>query len=60
MFDSIPNDPIILLSFVNTELRDTFPNLQEFCKAHSVSEDEISKKLDAVGYHYNETQNRFK
>ena len=27
----IPEDPVILLSFVNTKLRDEYPNLDELC-----------------------------
>ena len=27
----IPEDPVILLSFVNTKLRDEYPSLDELC-----------------------------
>ena len=34
----LPEDPIILLSFVNTQLRDFYPTLDAFCSAANVSE----------------------
>ena len=30
----IPNDPVILLSFVNARLRDEYDSLEELCGAH--------------------------
>lgn len=55
----IPNDPAILLSYVNTQLRDFYPSLQEFCKALSSDETEIKAKLLSLGYEYNPKLNRF-
>lgn len=59
MLTTLPNDPVLLLSFLNTQLRDFYPNLDELCKAFMVDKDAISTKLDAIDYHYDETQNRF-
>ena len=60
MYSSLPKDPMILLSFVNTELRDNFSSFQEFCKALSISESVINCKLYDIGYFYNEKTNSFK
>ena len=57
---NIPNDPIILLSFVNTKLRDEFSNLDELCGSLCVSRDEIESKLESVGYKYDKETNSFK
>ena len=57
---NIPNDPIILLSYINTQLRDNYSSLDEFCKSASVSKEEIEKKLESVGYKYDENRNCFK
>ena len=59
MTQSIPNDPIILLSFTNTQLRDHFKNLNEFCKAYMIDETYITEKLKIVDYSYNEITNQF-
>lgn len=56
---SLPKDPVMLLSFVNTELRDNYSNLTEFCRAYDEDEDVIVSKLDSIGYTYNSEQNRF-
>lgn len=56
---SIPNDPMILLSYINTQLRDFYPSLDELCKALSVSREEIEAKLSSVDYTYNSELNRF-
>lgn len=33
---SLPNDPMILLSYVNTQLRDFYSSLEEFAKTNSI------------------------
>lgn len=55
----LPNQPMILLSFVNTKLRDDFSSLDELCKSFSVAEDEIREKLGSIDYEYDETLNKF-
>ena len=59
MTQSIPNDPIILLSFTNAQLRDHFKNLTEFCKAYMIDETYIVQKLQIVDYTYNKITNQF-
>ncbi len=55
----MPKDPFILLSYVNTKLRDQYPSLEELCSAECVSIGELTKTLSAVGFEYDEKQNRF-
>lgn len=55
----MPNDPIILLSYINTKLRDTYPSLDELCRSESADQDEIIEKLSSVGYEYDKKLNRF-
>lgn len=55
----IPKDPMILLSFVNTKLRDFYPSLEEFCRAEGVGEEELKEKLAAIDYTYDLVQNKF-
>ncbi|MDE5737481.1 MAG: DUF4250 domain-containing protein [Oscillospiraceae bacterium] len=57
---NLPNDPAILVSYVNTQLRDFYPSLEEFCKANNYNMQEILNKLATIGYSYDEKQNRFK
>ena len=39
----LPNQPMILLSFINTKLRDDFSSLDELCEDFHVAKDEIEK-----------------
>ena len=57
---NIPNDPAILLSYVNTMLRDNYDSLDELCKSLDISRNELEKKLSAIGYVYSPELNRFK
>ena len=36
----IPKDPIMCLSFVNTQLRDAYNSLEELCRAFDVKKEE--------------------
>lgn len=55
----IPNDPIILLSFLNTKLRDKYRNIDEMCDDMELDREQIEKKLLSVGYKYSDTRNQF-
>ena len=59
MNNSLPKDPVILLSYVNTMLRDKYSNLDDLCKSLNISEDDITTPLASIDYHYNESLNRF-
>ena len=59
----IPQDPIILLSYVNTQLRDNYSSLDGLAEGLSLSADELKEiveKLEAVGYKYDEGVNQFR
>lgn len=58
-FMSLPQDPMILLSYVNTKLRDEYPSLRELCQSLCEDEDELRRRLAEVDYEYDETLNRF-
>lgn len=55
----IPNDPMMLLSFVNTRLRDIYPSLEEMCAALGVSKAEVTGKLAEAGFEYSRENNKF-
>ncbi|MBQ8625183.1 MAG: DUF4250 domain-containing protein [Agathobacter sp.] len=56
---SLPKDPVMLLSVVNTQLRDQYTSLEELAKAHMISEEEITSKLKTINYEYNIEHNQF-
>lgn len=56
---ALPKDPIILLSYINTQLRDNYSSLEELCKACDADSKEIETKLASINYHYNPETNSF-
>ncbi|MGN0500162.1 MAG: DUF4250 domain-containing protein [Ruminococcus sp.] len=56
---NLPTDPMILLSFINTKLRDFYPSLDALCEDADISREEIIKKLSAIDYTYNAELNKF-
>ena len=59
MYDSLPKDPVILLSFTNTQLRDTFKSLSDFCTNFQITEEDICAKLSVLNYEYDAKINQF-
>lgn len=55
----IPQDSVMLLSFINLKLRDYYGNLEQLCDDLDVNEQEIRDKLASIDYHYNEERNQF-
>lgn len=55
----IPKDPIMLLSYINTQLRDFYPSMEELCAALDLSAEEIDGALAPLGYQYDKARNRY-
>ena len=55
----IPNDPIILMSYLNTQLRDHYSSLEDLCKSMDLDATEIAETLKDVGYVYHQERNQF-
>lgn len=56
---NLPQDPIMLLSYVNTQLRDYYSSLDDFCVSLDVSRAELEEKLAAADYEYDAEKNAF-
>jgi len=56
---NLPKDPNILLSYINTELRDNYPSLSELSHSMDIDMDMLKSTLLKSGYSYNEEMNRF-
>jgi hypothetical protein len=55
----LPKNPILLLSIVNTKLRDFYSSLDELCQDLDESKDEIIDILAGCGYIYDKELNQF-
>ena len=53
-------NPYLLLSVINTALRDEYSSLRDYCLSTGESEEEIVNKLKEIGYEYLEEENVFK
>lgn len=55
----IPQDPVMLLSFVNLKLRDYYSSLDVLCEDLDIEKGEILQKLGSIGYRYDKERNQF-
>ena len=55
----IPRDPVMLLSYVNTQLRDFYASLDAFCEDKDISREELLEKLSSIDYQYDTVTNQF-
>lgn len=59
MLTGLPKDPILLLSVVNTKLRDYYPSLDALCDDMDVSRELLEEKLGMIDYRYDAEKNQF-
>lgn len=57
--NNLPKDPVILLSYINTQLRDFYPTLDELCDSLSADKQVICNTLSQIDYSYDPTSNQF-
>lgn len=58
---NIPQDPFMLLSFINMKLRDgDYDSFTDLCHSLELNEKEISDKLSNAGFEYVPSLNQFK
>ena len=57
--NKLPSSPIILLSIINTKLRDFYSSLDQLCDDLDEDKCEIIFLLENNGYFYNEKLNQF-
>ncbi len=59
MLNELPKDPVMLLSVINTKLRDHYSSLQELCEDLNLDQVELEKQLETIDYKYDKKQNQF-
>lgn len=59
MNDGIPQDSMILFSYINLKLRDNYDSLDELCEDLDIDRDELCGKLASAGFEYSEKYNKF-
>ena len=56
---NIPQDPVMLLSVINTALRDRYKGLDELCSAEDIDRSVLEEKLRQIDYAYDPSHNQF-
>lgn len=56
---SLPQDPMMLFSYVNTKLRDDYSSLDALCDDLDVDRRQLEQKMADAGFEYNPSQNKF-
>ena len=59
MSAGLPRDPVMLLSVVNTKLRDYYTTLDVLCEDMQVDKQELIGKLEMIDYTYDAGSNQF-
>ena len=55
---NIPKDPVMLLSYINTQLRDNYPDMDELCRSLCLDRKDVDEKLASIDYEYDPEKNQ--
>ena len=55
----LPKDPLLLMSVVNTKLRDYYADLDALCEDLNEDRAALEAKLSAIGFFYDRQRNQF-
>ncbi|MDO5444643.1 MAG: DUF4250 domain-containing protein [Eubacteriales bacterium] len=55
----LPQDPVILFSYLNTKLRDEYSSLDRLCDDMDISRKDLEDILSQAGFTYDAVRNRF-
>ncbi len=58
-YNNLPSDPIMLMSLINTKLRDFYPDLDALCDDMDIDKTGLTSKLAGAGFNYDKKLNRF-
>ena len=59
MITNLPKDPMILLSVVNTKIRDQYHTLDALCEDMQIEKNDIIEILKGIDYEYDESRHQF-
>lgn len=55
----IPQDPFMLMSFINLKLRDYYDSLDTLCEDLGLDKEQLCDKLKGAGFEYSEENKKF-
>jgi len=57
--NNLPTSPIVLLSYINTKLRDQYSSLESLLDDLNITKDEVDNILNGIGYFYDQNLNKY-
>lgn len=57
--ENLPQDPAILLSYINTKLRDEYSDLDALCEGLGIDREGLVARLGQAGFEYSPEHNKF-
>lgn len=57
--EKLPEDPAILMSFLNMKLRDNYKSLDDLCEDLNIDKRELLREMSELGFEYSEENNKF-
>lgn len=57
--ENLPQDPAILLSYINTKLRDEYSDLDALCDGLGIDRGTLVRRLGEAGFEYSPENNKF-
>lgn len=59
IMQTLPKDPVMLMSVINMKLRDYYPSLDILCEDMEIDRKELETTLASAGFEYSEENKRF-
>ena len=56
---TLPEDPMMLFSFINMKLRDNYSSLDELCDDMHLQKEMLVQKLKSAGFEFSQENNKF-
>ena len=56
----LPKDPVMLMSVLNTKLRDGYDSLEALCDDLELDRDKLTVRLHEAGFDYDSERNQFR
>lgn len=56
----LPRDPFMLLSVINTKLRDEYSDLDELCASLDIDKSDLADRLSEAGFSYDPDTDQFR
>ena len=57
--ESLPQDPMMLMSVINMKLRDEYDSLDTLCNDLDIDQQALCKQMADAGFQYNPETNKF-